>query len=98
MRGISLDEEEKRLICRMFEPENLVSHSGIDRVAKKIYRNKTYSCSFYNVKAVLLHLKEAGTPVIVKRLFKKGEKPGLGLICRFSGGRMVTGNSEKLDL
>lgn len=91
-RCTSVEGDEKRLISRMFEPANLVLYSG----RKEELRLKTFSCSFFTVKAVLLHLKESGTPVIVKPLNKVGEAPSPGLLFRSSGGCLVPSH-EKLD-
>lgn len=89
-RFTSVGGEEKQLLGTMFQKANLVLYSG----RKEDRRLKTFSCSFYNVKAVLLHLNEARTPVIVKPLNKAGEKPSPGLLFRSSGGRLLSCQEE----
>ncbi|MCE5315797.1 MAG: hypothetical protein LLG04_00350 [Parachlamydia sp.] len=94
-----VDGEEKQLIGRMFEKSNLLEYSGI-KAEKKQPRLKTFSCAYYTVKAVLLHLRESNTPIVVKPLHKIGEEPSPGLIFRAvePGGHFVRfGEAEKLE-
>lgn len=84
-RYASVGGEEKRIVCRMFEQPNLVLYSG----RKEDPRLKTFSCAFFTVKAVLLHIKEAKTAVVIKPLNRAGEEPSPGLLFRASGSHLM---------
>lgn len=71
--------EEGSLVKMMTQPENLCTYTPAMTPlqaygkAKKNKGTKTFSCCYYNTKAVLMLLAELKAPLIIKKMTKEGE-------------------------
>lgn len=69
--------DEGLLLKKMMSDENIFSYAPGSEFGKGCKDNskgcKTYSCSYYNTKAVLMLLAELHAPLIIKKMTKIGE-------------------------